>query len=80
MSPQLIGIREFRQHCAEYAEKAKKGKGRFIILKNNEPLFELKPIDKKEFAIALLEAEIAERRKEKGYITQEEMMKKYGIL
>lgn len=83
MATQIIGIRDFRAHVAQYAKAAREKDQRFIVTNNKEPLFEVVPIDQKEFAIALLEAEIAERRdqaRQGKVISQEELMKKYGIL
>ena len=42
MNTKFIGIKEFRQNISDYATQAQKGKGRFIVMKRNKPLFEIK--------------------------------------
>ena len=44
MTTKLIGVREFRANMNKYVEKAQAGVARFIVVKRNKPLFEIKPI------------------------------------
>lgn len=39
----FIGIKEFRQHMAEFAKAARDKKQRIIVMNRNQPLFEVKP-------------------------------------
>lgn len=83
MTTKLIGMKEFRQNIAKYSRKAQKEKIRFIILRKNVPVLEVKTIDEKEFALERLKKEIAEAEDDIQHgrvYTQEEMMKKFGLL
>lgn len=83
MTTKLIGMKDFRQNLATYTKKAQKAQIRFIILKKNVPVLEVKPIDEKSFALEKLAEEIKEARaqyKRGEYFTQEEVMKKFGLL
>lgn len=83
MTTQFIGLKDFRQNISGYTKKAKKMKIRFIILKKNVPVLEVKPIDEKEFTLEKLAAEIAEARaqvKAGKIYTQEEIMEELGLL
>ena len=83
MTTKFIGLKEFRQNISTYARTAKKAKYRIIILKKNIPVFEVKPIDEKEFAMKKLAEEIKEAREQvkRGEVySQEEIMKEFGLL
>lgn len=83
MTTQFVGLKEFRDNISGYTKKAKKMKIRFIILKKNVPVLEVKPIDEKEITLEKLAAEISEAREQikagKVY-TQEEIMEELGLL
>lgn len=61
MTTKFIGIKEFRQHIAEYAKKAQQKKARYIIMNRNKPLFEIAPFDEdvylESFVAGMKEAE-----------------------
>lgn len=79
----LIGMKDFRQNLAGYTKRASKGDVRYIILKKNVPVLEVKAVDEKKFLYEKLKKEIAEARedvKEGRLISQEDMLKKYGLL
>lgn len=83
MTTKLIGIKEFRQNLAAYTKTAKKRGVRFIILRKNIPVLEVKPIDEKEFALERLTEDIKEAREQvkKGEVySQEEIMEEFGLL
>lgn len=83
MTTKLIGMKEFRQNMAKYTKKARVKNIRFIILRKNVPVLEIKTIDEKEFALEKLKKEIAEAEEDIKHgrvYTQEEMMKKFGLL
>lgn len=83
MTTKLIGFKDFRQNLSLYTADAKIKNIRFIILKKNIPVLEVKTLDEKEFALETISAEIAEARKQakqnKTY-KQEDIMKEFGIL
>jgi len=82
MTTKLIGMKDFRENLASYTKKAQKEQIRFIILKKNVPVLEVKPIDEKEFAFEKLAAEIKEARAQvkRGEVySQEQIMKEFGL-
>jgi len=40
----FIGIKEFRQHMAEYAKTAREQKQHIIVMSHNRPLFAVTPL------------------------------------
>lgn len=83
MKFKLIGMKAFRQNLAKYIREAQKVDARLIVLRKNEPIFEIKKVDKKEIAFAKLAEEIREAReqvKRGETISHEEMMKKFGLM
>lgn len=81
MTTKFIGMREFRDHLAKYTKKAKKGV-RYVVLRKNVPVLEVKPIDEKQFAMERLSAEIEEAEqniREGKFYTQEEILKEFGL-
>lgn len=83
MTTQFLGLKEFRQNLSTYTKKAKIKNIRFIILKKNVPVLEVKPLDEKQFTLEKLAMEIAEARKQvkQGKVyTQEQIMKEFGLL
>lgn len=78
----LVGIKKFRQNLASYAERARRLKQSFFVLRKNIPLFEVKPVDAKQFALEKLKDEIREAReqiKRGEYYTEEEVAKLLGL-
>lgn len=78
----LVGMKKFRQNLASYANRAKRLKQGFIVLRKNVPVFEVKPVDKQQFALEKLKAEIKEARgqiKKGEYYTEEEVAKLLGL-
>jgi hypothetical protein len=82
MTTKFIGLKEFRQNLASYTKEAKLKSIRFIILKKNVPVLEVKSLDEKEFTLEKLAKEIAKAREQiktgKSY-TQEQIMKEFGL-
>jgi len=62
MVTKLIGVKEFRQNMAKYSAKAKKHGWRYVVLNRNVPIFEVKPLSKKDTILEKLAADIAEAR------------------
>jgi len=82
MTTKFIGIKDFRLNLASYTKEAKMKNVRFIILKKNIPVLEVKALDEKEFTLEKLAAEIAEARqqvKEGKVYTHEQVIKMLGL-
>lgn len=76
----FIGVKEFRQHMAEYAKKARSSNGRFVVMSRNKPLFEVRPFAEDEHLDDLV-AKIARARRdvaEGRTYTQEEILQELG--
>ena len=58
MTTKFIGLKDFRQNLAGYTKAAKSKNIRFIILKKNVPVLEVKSLDEKAFTLEKLAAEI----------------------
>ncbi|MEK7673377.1 MAG: hypothetical protein AAB373_05855 [Patescibacteria group bacterium] len=83
MTTQFLGIKDFRQNLATFTKKSKNENIRYIILKKNVPVFEVRPIDEKDFVLEKLVQDVkhAEEQIKKGnYYTQEEVMKEFGLI
>ena len=48
MATRFVGIKELRQNMAQITQRSSKKKERLIILRKNEPLFELRPLSGKD--------------------------------
>jgi hypothetical protein len=82
MTTKFIGLKDFRQNLAGYTKEAKLKNVRFIILKKNVPVLEVKALDEKEFTMEKLAAEIAVARqqvKEGKVYTHEQVVKMLGL-
>lgn len=82
MLTKFIGMKEFRQNMATYTKNTKKGV-RYVILRKNVPVLDVRPIDEKQFAFEKLSAELEEAEKDirEGRVySQEEVMKEFGLL
>lgn len=83
MTTKAIGIKKFRENITSLWKEAKKKKIRYIVMYHTEPIFEVKPIDEDELIIEKYAKDIAEAReqvKQGKVYTQEEIMKKFGLL
>jgi len=83
MTTKLIGMKEFRANISAITKKARKGDIRFIVLRKNVPVLDVRAIDEKTFAFEKLAAEIKEAREQvkRGEVyTQEEIMKEFGLI
>lgn len=82
MTTKLVGMKEFRQNLASYTRNSRTKNIRYIILKKNIPVLEVRPIDEKAFArekfrLKLVEAH--EQYKRGEYYSHEEVMKELGL-
>lgn len=83
MTTLLIGMKEFRQNLAKFTNQSRKKNIRYIVLRKNVPVLEIRPIDEKKVALEQLmenlekaENEIKEGKK----YTQKEIMNEFGLL
>ena len=60
MTTKFIGIKELRQNMAKITEQARKNNQRLIVLRKNEPIFELRPLSKKDATLERLALDIQE--------------------
>lgn len=60
MTTKFIGVKEFRQNMAKITARSQKNNERLIVLNRNTPIFEVRPIVKKDFAIQSLDEAIKE--------------------
>ncbi|MEK7532518.1 MAG: hypothetical protein AAB579_02865 [Patescibacteria group bacterium] len=82
MTTRFVGLKELRQNMARITNAALKKKERLIVLRKNEPLFELRPLSKKDvilerFLLSIREAE--EDVKAGRVYSQEEIEKMFGL-
>ena len=83
MTTKFIGLKDFRQNLAGYTKEAKVKNIRFIILKKNVPVLEVKALDEKNFTFEQLVQKTAKARKEvkEGKVySQKQIMKEFGLL
>lgn len=83
MTTQFVGLKEFRQNLAYYMKKAKQQNTRYIVLRKNVPVLEIRAIDEKDFLLEKLANEITLARKDvqKGNTrTQQDILKEFGVL
>ena len=64
MTTKFIGVKELRQNLSKVTKRAEKNKERLIVLRNNEPIFELRPIPKKNRVIEKLLLDIDKARQD----------------
>lgn len=71
MTTKFIGVKELRQNMARVAYAARKHNQRLIVLKKNEPIFELRPLTKEmieRVAEELSGAAVAAKRLQEEFI------------
>ena len=82
MTTRFVGLKELRQNMARITSDAYRKKERLIILRKNEPLFELRPLSKKDVVLErfLLSIREAEEDVKAGRVyTHEEIMRYFGL-
>ncbi len=82
MTTRFVGLKEFRQNMAKIANRSLKKRERLVLLRKNEPIFELRPLSKKDalvegFLLSLREAE--EDIKAGRVYSHEEVEKMFGL-
>ena len=82
MKTKFVGMKEFRQNLASYTKKSRVGNVRYIIMKKNIPVLEVRPINEKIFAREMLKEKLDrayEQYKRGECYTHEEVMKELGL-
>lgn len=64
MTTRFVGVKEFRQNMAKLATTARKNNERLVILRRNEPIFEIRPLSKKDATLNKLMLHIEEARED----------------
>lgn len=76
-------MKDFRQNLASYTQSIQKGGIKYIVLKKNIPIIEIRAIDEKQIFADKFKRDLAKAEKEadqgKTY-SQEEVMKEFGLL
>lgn len=60
MTTRFIGVKEFRRTLTSVANRARAKRERYIVLRKNEPIFELRPLSKKDATLEKLARDLAE--------------------
>ncbi len=82
MTTRFIGLKELRARLTRVAGEAHKRRERYIVLRKNEPIFELRPLSKKDATLEKLvhDIELAQEDVRKGRVySQEEVERMFGI-
>lgn len=80
---QLIGLKDFRQNIASYSRRVQSHNVRYFVLRKNKPAFEVRAIDPQDILREQLVRDVKKARenvKAGRFVTQEVLMKKYGLL
>ena len=83
MTTKLMGVREFRQNISELYKKGQKEGIRYIVLNKNTPIFEVRPLTKKDSSLERLLAVTSEARndaKAGRVYALEDLEKELGII
>ncbi|MBP6942717.1 MAG: hypothetical protein KBB55_01590 [Candidatus Buchananbacteria bacterium] len=82
MTTKFIGVKEFRQNMAKITARSQKNNERLIVLSRNTPIFEVRPIAKKDFTLESLKDRIdqglADKKAGRVY-TQAQVEKLFGL-
>lgn len=82
MTTQFIGIKEFRQNISKLASQARRGSKRYILTRNSEPVFDVRPISKADATLEALAKRLKAAEKEireGNYYTQAQIEKMIGL-
>ena len=60
MITRFIGLKELRREIGGVADRARLRHERYIVLRKNEPIFELRPLSKTDATLEALTRDIAE--------------------
>lgn len=62
MTTRFIGVRELRQQLAKIGKRAQEKNERFIVLRKNQFLFEIRPLSQKAMTLEKLLSDIKEAK------------------
>jgi hypothetical protein len=82
MVTRFIGVKEFRQNVAKIADRSRKNNERFIILRRNEPILEIRPLSKKDASLERLMLDVQQGKediKQGRVYTQDEVESMLGL-
>ena len=82
MTTKLIGVKDFRNNLATYTRQTKERGIRFIVLKKNVPLFEVRPISNQNSSLERLISHVANARTDvrRGRVSSlQTVMKDFGL-
>jgi antitoxin (DNA-binding transcriptional repressor) of toxin-antitoxin stability system len=82
MTTRFIGLKELRHRLTHVASRARLRRERVIVLRKNEPIFELRPLSKKDAILERLAADLkkAERDVKAGRLySQRDVERALGL-
>ena len=82
MTTRFIGVKELRQNISKVSDQALKKNERLIVLRKNVPIFELRPLSKKDAILErlVLDLQEAEADVKAGRLySQEDVEKMLGL-
>ncbi|MBU1178738.1 hypothetical protein KKB69_00105 [Patescibacteria group bacterium] len=82
MNTKFIGTKQLRQNMAKIAKNAQIKNERIIVLRKNQPIFELRPLSGKNLLVESFRRDIEEARtdKKRGAVkSQDEVEKMLGL-
>lgn len=82
MITKFVGMKELRQNMAKLSTRAHQKNERLIVLRKNQPIFELRPLSNKDSLIEIFrqDIEIAQTDINSGAVySQEEVRKILGL-
>ena len=82
MNTRFVGTKQLRQNMATIAKEAQKRNERIIVLRKNQPIFELRPLSKEDSLVESFRRDIEESRAQakRGEIySQDEVLRGLGL-
>ena len=82
MTTRFVGLKELRQNMSRISMEALKKGQRLIVLRKNEPIFELRPLSKKEKTMEQVLRDVERGREDvrMGRVyTLEEVERRFGL-
>ncbi len=82
MTTKFIGVKDLRQNMAKITKDAQKKNERIVVLRKNQPIFELRPLSGediyKESFIKDIKEAIRQAKRREVY-SQEDILKEFGL-
>ena len=82
MATRFVGTKQLRQNMAKITKDALKKKERIIVLRKNQPIFELRPLSDEDSLIESFRKDIETAREQarKGKVySQDEILRELGL-